>query len=416
VTPTSLHLRLDKLARIAIGVGVNLQPGQPLAITAPLAAHGFVHRLAKAAYRAGGGLVTCSYEDPDLMRLALTDMDLSAAESGCFSARKGSLRGSQPAGLCLVGPEPSLLDGIPVERILGLHNIIRAREESVHGRDANTCVMPFVTRDWATVVRPGLADEEAVEALWKDILLLCDADADGTERRLISTLDRTARICGWLNDLNLKTLHVLDEGTDLHLHLLTNASWSFSRRTTASGICYLAELPPGPVRTSLDPAATHGSLKITQSIKIAGVTVHNLTIRFEAGRVSRCDASSGRREFEQLISADAGAARLSMIGLAERPRPRETFDLQSGFLAPALDRASKPHVTFGSAAEGIGLSAKLSGANQSAISIDVFFEKNRIEVNGALHDGSWVPLYRNRRFLYADRLCSFGHPATVPRN
>ena len=58
-------VKLEKLAEVAIKVGLQLQKDQDLVITAPLAALPLVRFLTKHAYMAGGGLVTTFYSDEE---------------------------------------------------------------------------------------------------------------------------------------------------------------------------------------------------------------------------------------------------------------------------------------------------------------------------------------------------------------
>ena len=51
-------VKLDRLAEVAIKVGLALQPGQDLLLTAPSAALPLVRKIAEHAYQAGAGLVT----------------------------------------------------------------------------------------------------------------------------------------------------------------------------------------------------------------------------------------------------------------------------------------------------------------------------------------------------------------------
>jgi aminopeptidase len=57
---------LDGLAELAVRVGVNLQPQQDLVLTAPVSALPLARAIARAAYRAGGGLVTPLITDPEM--------------------------------------------------------------------------------------------------------------------------------------------------------------------------------------------------------------------------------------------------------------------------------------------------------------------------------------------------------------
>src|SRR5260221_14211335 len=51
-------VKLDRLAEVAIKVGLQLKPGQDLLLTAPTVALPLVRKVAEHAYRAGAGLVT----------------------------------------------------------------------------------------------------------------------------------------------------------------------------------------------------------------------------------------------------------------------------------------------------------------------------------------------------------------------
>src|SRR4051812_27885796 len=51
-------VKLDRLAEVAIKVGLQLKPGQDLLLTAPTAALPLVRKVAEHAYKAGAGLVT----------------------------------------------------------------------------------------------------------------------------------------------------------------------------------------------------------------------------------------------------------------------------------------------------------------------------------------------------------------------
>ncbi|MFY0053376.1 aminopeptidase, partial [Acinetobacter baumannii] len=59
-------VRLDRLAEVAIRVGLQLREGQDLLVTAPVAALPLVRRIAEHAYKAGAGIVTTFFSDEEL--------------------------------------------------------------------------------------------------------------------------------------------------------------------------------------------------------------------------------------------------------------------------------------------------------------------------------------------------------------
>ncbi len=58
-------IKLEKLAEVAVKVGLQLQQGQDLVITAPLAALPLVRLITKHAYSAGAGIVSTFYSDEE---------------------------------------------------------------------------------------------------------------------------------------------------------------------------------------------------------------------------------------------------------------------------------------------------------------------------------------------------------------
>lgn len=57
--------KLEKLAEVAVKVGLGLEKGQDLVITAPVAALPLVRFITKHAYIAGAGIVSAFYSDEE---------------------------------------------------------------------------------------------------------------------------------------------------------------------------------------------------------------------------------------------------------------------------------------------------------------------------------------------------------------
>src|SRR3954464_15963290 len=59
-------VKLDRLAEVAVKVGLQLQPGQDLLLTAPSVALPLVRKVTEHAYKAGAGIVTSFFSDEEL--------------------------------------------------------------------------------------------------------------------------------------------------------------------------------------------------------------------------------------------------------------------------------------------------------------------------------------------------------------
>ena len=66
VSATIDPVKLDRLAEVAIKVGLQLQPGQDLVLTSSIAALPLTRRIVEHAYKAGAGLVTPIFNDEEI--------------------------------------------------------------------------------------------------------------------------------------------------------------------------------------------------------------------------------------------------------------------------------------------------------------------------------------------------------------
>ena len=58
--------KIDKLANLAVKTGLGLQKGQNLIISAPIESLPLVRKITEHAYKAGAGIVTTFFTDPEL--------------------------------------------------------------------------------------------------------------------------------------------------------------------------------------------------------------------------------------------------------------------------------------------------------------------------------------------------------------
>jgi aminopeptidase len=106
-------VKLDRLAEVAVNVGLNLKAGQDLFLTAPVVALPLVRRIADHAYRAGAGLVTpiLSDEEVTLSRYRFgRDESFDRAASWLYEGIAKAFAGGA-ARLAIVGDNPMLLSG-----------------------------------------------------------------------------------------------------------------------------------------------------------------------------------------------------------------------------------------------------------------------------------------------------------------
>jgi leucyl aminopeptidase (aminopeptidase T) len=106
-------VKLDRLAEVAIKVGLRLQPGQDLLLTAPAVALPLVRRIAEHAYKAGAGLVTPFFSDEEvtLARYRFGHNESFDGAANWLYEGMAKAFGANTARLAIVGDNPMLLSG-----------------------------------------------------------------------------------------------------------------------------------------------------------------------------------------------------------------------------------------------------------------------------------------------------------------
>src|ERR1700748_3428669 len=164
-------VKLDRLAEVAVKVGLRLREGQDVLLTAPVVALPLVRKIAEHAYKAGAGLVTpfFSGEEFTLAR------DRFGKDAG-FDRAAGWLYGGMAkefsdntARLAIVGDNPMLLSGedpTKVARASKANSMAyQPALEKIVNFDTNWNIIAYPSPSWAKQVFPDDAEDVAVAKL-----------------------------------------------------------------------------------------------------------------------------------------------------------------------------------------------------------------------------------------------------------
>src|SRR5690606_12803208 len=160
--------KLDKLAQVAIQVGLQLQPGQDLVLTAPVAALPLVRRIAAHAYAAGAGLVTPIFSDEELTLARYRqapDESFDRAPSWLYEGMAKAF-GNNAARLAIAGDNPMLLSGEDSDKVARANRAnsmaYKPALEKITGFDINWNIVSYPSPSWAKQVFPDDSEEEAI--------------------------------------------------------------------------------------------------------------------------------------------------------------------------------------------------------------------------------------------------------------
>ncbi|MBV9669484.1 MAG: aminopeptidase [Acidobacteriales bacterium] len=402
----SFAQRLDKLAEVAVRVGLNLRQGQELLITAPLEAVPLVRRITEHAYRAGALLVSTLYSDDEtaLARFRFApDESFDRAATWLHDGIAEAYR-SGTARLGITGADPSLLSQQDPAKV-GRANVAaskasRAALEFITRHSINWSIIACATPAWARAVFPGEPEQTAVTKLWDAIFRTSRIDAEDPVaewQRHGVALHRRREL---MNEKRYAGLHFVAPGTDLHVGLADGHLWQGGGSRAQNGIECQPNIPTEEVFTTPHKDGVNGTVTSTKPLSYQGSLIEGIRVKFENGRITEAHATKGERVLEQMISTDEGARKLGEVALVPHSSPIASSGLL--FWNTLFDENAASHIALGQAystcmidgdtAGEKGLFAR--GANESLIHVDWMIGSGEMDVYGVKQDGSEEPLMR----------------------
>lgn len=409
--PISHNERLDRLAQVAIHVGLNLARGQELVMTAPIEAAALARRITEHAYRAGAGLVTTLFSDEEATLLRFrhgAEESFDTAPGWLFDGMAAAFRAGA-ARLAIVGENPALLGGEDTGHVSRANRArsaaYRPALERIVSFDINWTILACATPAWARAVFPGDAEDVAVARLWDAIFAASRIDtpdpvaAWAAHNAALSA--RTVR----LNARRYAALRFHGPGTDLRVGLADEHAWVGGAATAKNGIVCNPNIPSEEVFTTPHCARVDGVVASTKPLSYQGTLIEEIAVRFEAGRIVDVRAKTGQDVLERVLETDEGARRLGEVALVPHRSP---ISMQGRlFYNTLFDENAASHIALGQAyskcfTDGPDLDAATlaaRGANTSLIHIDWMIGSAEVDVDGVdakgaaeavMRQGEWV--------------------------
>src|SRR5258708_27158461 len=263
-------VKLDRLAEVAIKVGLQLKLGQDLLVTAPTVALPLVRKIAEYAYKAGAGLVTpiLSDEAITLSRYRFgQDVGFDRAAGWLYEGMSKAFAAST-ARLRIVGDNPMLLSGedpAKVARASKANSIAyQPALEKIVGFDINWNIIAYPSQAWAKQVFPSDEEDVAVAKLADAIFAASRVDNDDPVASWVKHNATLRNRTEWLNGQRFHALHYSGPGTDLTIGLAEGHEWVGGASTARNGITCNPNIPtevvfttPHPSRVSRQVLTTH---------------------------------------------------------------------------------------------------------------------------------------------------------------
>ena len=398
--------KLAKLAEVAVRVGLNLQAGQDLILTAPMTALPLVRLVAAAAYRAGAGVVTPIFADEAITLAKFEHGSETSFDRAANWLYNGMAEGfaSNAARMAIAGDNPMLLAAQDPARVAqqGKANSLAAKPamSAITNFEVNWSICAYPGEAWARQMFPDLSVEAAVSKLAEAIFeasRITEADpvaAWGAHNAAL--LARRE----WLNGQRFAALHFSGPGTDLTVGLADGHEWMGGASVAKNGVTCNPNIPSEEVFTTPHALRVDGVVAATKPLAHQGSLIENIAVRFEGGRIVEAHASKGEAVLQKLIDSDEGARRLGEVAMVPHGSPISASGLL--FYNTLFDENAACHIALGQCYSkcfvgGANLSPEqiaAQGGNASIIHVDWMIGSGQVDIDGVAADGSTVPVFR----------------------
>jgi aminopeptidase len=404
----SFDEKLDRLAEVAVRVGLGLRAGQELVLTAPTDALPLVRRITDHAYRAGALLVTTFLSDDacvlsrfqqapdasfDYAPVWLQDAIASAFKSGA-------------ARMAIAGTNPALLGGQDPAKVaranVAASKASKPAMELITRHEINWTIVAAATPEWAKLVFPEEPVDQAVAKLWEAIFA---ASRITGEDPVADWHAHGARLKQRVDLLNAKRFAALrfkspDGATDLKVGLADQHLWAGGGTTAGNGVYCQPNIPTEECFTTPHKDRVDGVVRASKPLSHQGTLIENIRCKFEGGKIVEATATAGEDVLNRLISTDVGARRLGEVALVPASSPISATGIL--FWSTLFDENAASHIALGQAYSTCLIGGEKMddealtalGANSSLIHVDWMIGSAEMDVDGLAANGATEPLMR----------------------
>ena len=400
---------LQKYARLVVGTGAGVQPGQVVSILAAVDQHEFACMVMEECYKAGAKRVSIDWDCDEETRLtyAYTEEAVLSEVLPWQVSKLQQAADDLAVRIYIESSDPDALAGIDPQK---LSNVMRARtkvtkpiRDKIDGK-YQWCIVAIPSPVWAKKCFPDLSEEDAVAALWDAVLktVRVDADSDPVQRWQAHT-DLLTEKSAWLNEQAFTSLRYHSaNGTDFSVELIPGAVWAGAKeRNPVNDVWYVPNMPTEEIFNSPMAGKCEGTLVATKPLSWNGQLIENFSITFENGKAVSCKAEKGQETLEQMIAMDETSCMLGEVALV----PKESPVNQCGFLFfnTLFDENACCHVALGCGFKEVlpggndmtVQEAQAKGINDSCIHVDFMIGSDDLSIDGIRPDGAAVPVFRN---------------------
>ncbi len=311
---------LENYAKAIVEVGINLQRGQSVVIRLEPELEEFATLVATHCYIKGAKQVVFSYTSSRLTHVALKYSnieDLSIVnqyEEGYYKFTAEE----KPCLIWLDGEDPDGLLGVDSNKVAAVKkNKMKVLLKYIEAYDNQSqwTIVGVPTKRWAKKMFPDMNEEEAVEKLWKLILITARSYSGNSVDNWNEHQANFKKRSDYINSLNLVSLHYKSKkGTDLTVGLIKGVKF-LGGSEEVNGIEFQPNMPTEEIFTSPMKGEAEGIVYSTKPLCYQGQMIEDFYVRFHEGKAVEADAKVGKEALLSILTLDEGSAYLGECAL-----------------------------------------------------------------------------------------------------
>ena len=397
-----------KYAKLLLKKGLCIEENQPLLINAPIEAIEFVRVLTKVACELNIKDIYYDWTDEELKYLQLKHFEEKDIKQSRFWNKEihDEYAKKDAAFLFLVSSGNDLMKEISpsklktaAEHSLYTRGIYRTKQSN---NEIDWCIAAVATPKWANLLFKN--NENAYEKLWNEIFDICLINTDNPEEEWTKKMDENHKICEKLTNLNIQKLHYKSSnGTNLTVELPKNAIWC-GGSSLIKGREPIVNMPTEEVFTTPNKYKTNGVVYTSLPLVHSGITINDIMLEFNNGKIVNFDATSGKEELRNIIELDEDSSMLGEIALVDINSKISKKNIL--FYETLYDENASCHIAVGRGfKECIKDGDKLPeesleeiGYNKSKNHVDMMIGTTDLSIKATTQEGKEIEIFKNGSF------------------
>jgi len=402
-----LNQNLEKYADLLVNIGLNLKPGDKVAVRLTEEALPLVRLVSKKAYEKGVMDVKLDFSDDEITLLRYLNAPDAAFETYPeyeVDYREKMFQDNYHI-LSLHSPNPELLKSVDPAKIATWQKTAgkatkRVQKYTMENKN-KWCVAGVACKAWAKAVFPELSEEAGLEKLWENIFAATRVDQDDPILAWKEHNDALKRHEAFLNEARFEKLLYQGPGTDLEVYLVDHHIWVGGSGVSQGGDVFMANIPTEEIFTMPHADKVNGPLRATMPLSLRGQIVDKFHFTFKDGKVVDFDAEVGKQILVDLLEMDDGAKRLGEAALVAHNSPISNTGIL--FKNTLFDENASCHFALGAAysenligaTERTEVENRKLGMNDSLVHVDFMVGGQDVTVTGVKHDGTRIVILQD---------------------